>query len=263
MSLSWGRRLRVGLGPRRVELVTLDWRGRAAASGTAYDCEPQADAPVWRPAVDRLQDALRESGRGTRQATVVLSNHFVRYVLVPWREEVTHPRERMALARHAFEAAYGEISRAWEIRLCDAEYGHPGIASGIDRELMIALRATFEATRVRLVSVQPLLMAAFNRVRGSLRPDGALALVEPERMGLAVFRGGHWAQLVTRRFAPGDIEPTVMRELASFSDTDPPGEIGVVFVGEDTSWPSESSVPARVLVASASNPTCPLAICAG
>ena len=57
-----------------------------------------------------LETALPGYADGKTVATVILSNHFMRYTLVPWRDELSDAEEELAYARHCFTKVYGAPS---------------------------------------------------------------------------------------------------------------------------------------------------------
>jgi hypothetical protein len=143
-------------------------------------------------------NALRDAPfkRGSR-VTVILSNHYVRYAVVPWSDALSGEAEEQAYLRPHFARIHGERAKGWVFR-----WSH-GIASAIDKELLDEIRLCFASKRTaRLVSVQPELMAAFNRARASLPAEGAwLVLAEPDRACVALHAGGRWLSVQNARGA--------------------------------------------------------------
>ncbi len=132
---------------------------------------------------------------------MVLSNHFLRYALVPREAALRGGAEELAYARHIFARIYGERSADWEVLLDDEPRAPLRVACAIDGELHRGLQACFAPpSKARLVSVQPYLMAAFNRCRRQLAaPAAALLLLEPGRACLARLAHGRWARLSNLR----------------------------------------------------------------
>ena len=58
-----------------------------------------------RPDTPGQAAAAPEIGSG--DLTILLSNHFVRYWLVPWRDEISSPQEFEAYARICCDEVYG------------------------------------------------------------------------------------------------------------------------------------------------------------
>jgi len=74
----------------------------------------------------------------------VLSNHFARFILVPWSEGLGNARNRprssgTALPRH------GERSKDWDLRLSPTPAARRRIASEVDSSAVQAVRAAFPA----------------------------------------------------------------------------------------------------------------------
>jgi hypothetical protein len=154
--------------------------------------EPARAEEPWQGALAAFKQALPADRKC--DLTVVLSNHFVRYALVPWADALSTAAEEEAYLRHHFARIHGERAKAWALRSSEAPRGAPRLASAVDKTLIEALRACFvPKAKARLVSVQPALMAMFNRARGAVPKSGAwLALAEPERACVALHVQGHW-----------------------------------------------------------------------
>ena len=167
--------------------------------------------PDGLAAFERRASALR----GRVDVTVVLSNHFARYTVVQPQEGAT-PEEELALARFQFAKIHGERARGWEVRL-SRPGGGARLACAIDAALLEGLKAGMpKRGRVRLVSVQPWLMAAFNRWRSRIPRDGAwLVLAEPGRSCLARLAAKGWAWVQNSRDT--DWEDAIERERSRAS----------------------------------------------
>lgn len=198
MSLSWGESVRAALCPDRVGVVRMSrgWprmlEGRIADSAAAG-----ADDPPWAPALAALRESLATIEGRDAKVTVVLSNHFVRYVLVPWNDALAGEAEELAHARHCFSRVYGEVAESWDVRLSSGN-GGPRVACAVDAELLAALEQAVSASGRRLSSVQPYLMAAFNCWRREFA--GTLVwfvLAERGRLCLSALQHGQWSALMS------------------------------------------------------------------
>lgn len=185
-------RLRIGLSPAELTVVREHGLFRKTAEEQRIACDPAFGAQPWHGALAALQTLeLRQ------RATVVLSNHFVRYALVPWSNGLDNAAEEEAYVRHHFAQIHGERAKAWALRWESAGAG-ARLASAIDRALLDELKKALP----RLVSVQPWLMAAINRWRGAIPKSGAwLALVEADRACIALHAGGRWRSVQNARGA--------------------------------------------------------------
>jgi hypothetical protein len=124
----------------------------------------------------------------------VLSNHFVRYAVLPWSDGLSTPAEEEAYLRHHFAKIHGERAKSWSLRASEAPRGALRLASAIDTALIEALKAAFpKNASAKLVSVQPELMEAANRWRQAIPAAGAwLVLAAPERACIALHAGQGW-----------------------------------------------------------------------
>jgi hypothetical protein len=148
-------------------------------------------------------EALRRKIAAARRrvdVTVVLSNHFVRYAVLPEQTGAATPEEELALARFQFAKIHGERAKAWEVRVSEQ------LACAIDAALLEGLRSCFPKTgKARLASVQPHLMAAYNRARRRIPREGAwLVLAERGRTCLARLAASGWAWVHNGREADAD-----------------------------------------------------------
>ena len=151
---------------------------------------PAFGGEPWQDAVVRL-GALG----GKPRATVILSNHFVRYAIVPWSDALSGEAEEQAYVRHHFAKVHGERARGWALRWSDNGAG-TRLCSAIDAELLAELKRALP----RLASVQPYLMAAVNRCRKAIPKSGAwLALVEDARACVALHADGGWRSVTNMR----------------------------------------------------------------
>jgi hypothetical protein len=162
---------------------------------------------AWHGAIERL--SALELGRA--RVAIELSNHFVRYALVPWTDALSSSAEEEAYVRHHFAKIHGaERAKGWSVRASEAAPGEPRLASAVDAALIAALKKTFETKKARLVSIQPALMARFNEARGVLPKDGAwLVIAEHERACIALHGGREWR---TVQNAKGPWRATLERE---------------------------------------------------
>lgn len=180
MSPLFREKLRVVLTPSEV-----------LAGGRNIPADPRASAEPWQGAVAALR-TLEWSK--PCHVTLVLSNHFVRYAVLPWSDGLATPAEEEAYLRHHFGKIHGERAKGWSLRASEAPRGAMRLASAIDTALVEALRAAFpKNAKAKLVSVQPELMEAANRWRQAIPAAGAwLVLAEPERACIALHAGQGW-----------------------------------------------------------------------
>ena len=251
MSRSWVERWRIGLAPEAVELLRWPWIGTRPAAEWRQDGEtPSSAARPWQGAVQALQALLEQAGATTSTAGIVLSNHFVRYLALPWQPEVTQPQELREVAQARLQQVYGSVASGWTVRCSEAGWGRGSVVCAVDSELLQALDQTLRARRLHALSVQPLLMAAFNGMRRSLAADSVLAVLEPGRLCVAVCQGGALTGIASRRLGDEpqlDVAELVEQELALMGIDEPPEAVDLLRVGPCATWPSAARRGARAV----------------
>jgi len=161
---------------------------------------PAADKTPWSGALAALDAVLPEIAERRACATVILSNHFTRYAMVPWSDELSNETEELSYARHTFSEIYGRDEGDWELRISPGKSGKPQLASAVDAGLLASLREMFGRRQVSLSSVRPHLMVACNACQAMLRTRSAwLALVEQGSLCLALLQDGQLSWVRTMR----------------------------------------------------------------
>lgn len=215
MSLSWRDRYCAALKPDRVELVRIG-RGWSRAVNLSRSLEVATDneEPRWVAALAALRSLLEAEGSGRGDLSVVVSNHFVRYLVIPWDAQIGSIDEYEAYLRIAFENVFGDTAASWTFRSTTEKAGAPRLAAAIDGELDHGLRQ-LGAGSLRLVSVQPYLMAAFNALSQTLRrQDFFFLLAEPGRACVLAAVDGYWRTARNQTVVEeSDIPGFVEREL--------------------------------------------------
>ena len=180
MSRLFPERLVIGLSPAEISV------GEKRVA-----CDPAFGAEPWQGALAALKSL--ELPKKCR-VTVVLANHLVRYAVVPWSTALGTPAEEEAYVRHHFAKIHGERAKGWSLRASPGTGNEPRLASAVDASLISEIKEALQRQAgVRLVSIQPQLMSAFNRWRRAIPAGGAwLVLAEDERACVALHGGGGW-----------------------------------------------------------------------
>ncbi len=185
----------VGLFAERMVLARASgaWRRRVAREETIEFAPAAPGVPQWQPAVDALAAQAASGVFARARVTLVLSNRFVRYALVPASAALAAEEEMLALARHRIAHACGSDDDQWEARLSPGAPGESRLACAIERKLLDALQACMRPLGGRYASLQPHLMASFNRVRSRLGRNAVwLAVAEPGMLCLALLEDAAW-----------------------------------------------------------------------
>lgn len=178
--------------------VAVRWEGSLRPRVSAkqlYTSRQRDEGQPWEAAVTALGAALDE--RPPRRVRVILSNHFVQYLVQPWRDDLKDLDEEMAFARHALSQIYGPAVQGWSIKLSDSAPGDNRVAAAVPADLLTALGAETDRVGAKLTSVQPYFAAAFNNWRKDLSREGASWLVthEPGRLCLGLVDQRRWRWL--------------------------------------------------------------------
>lgn len=237
MSLLWRDELRIALSPGRAVMVRLG-KGlrRRVLDKRVETCIP-AEGETWQAAIAALKKLLDKQDGA--EASVVLSSHFARYVTVPWSDAVSSEEELSALALHRCNQVYGNLAANWEVRVSPADFGAPMLACGVERGLLDALRQCCAEAGVQLGSVQPALMAAFNRWRGELAQNGGwFGMIEPGQLTLALVNNGGWHAVQSRRMEGtlGEVLPAALEQERLLTDMADVPQKALIFAPEQAGY---------------------------
>lgn len=134
------------------------------------------------------EETLQNANKRIR---LVVSNHFVRYTVLPWQQEVMSRQDWTAIAEHDFRKRYGAVAEAWKVCVSLNGYGKNVVASAIDQDLIDGLNNIALECNCKLVTIEPFLMAA---VKQCLLSDDQqwLLISEPERVLLCEMDNQQW-----------------------------------------------------------------------
>lgn len=181
------------------------WHGRHHhwLGSRPFDC--LAAQPAWGAALAALDGLLAAHPVKGGQLRVLLSARFSRFCLVPWSDAIATPRELDTYARACFEHLYGQPLDDWRIVLSPEPAGAARIATALPEALLQGLRELGRERRLSLRSVQPYLMAAYNRCAAQMaQGDFLFVLAEPRRSVLLLAADGAWQQVLAQGCADTD-----------------------------------------------------------
>jgi len=216
MAGPWSDQLRISLAPGGIAFVRFakGARVRVVVKGV-LPLPSHGDDEGFEPTLLELRSRIDEIGAGPAEVTVVLSNRFARYELIPWSVEARDASAWEDHVRRRFRDAHGDAADGWCIRATRPRAGRTVLACGVDGKLLRELRALLAANALQLVSVQPLLIAAFNEYRGTLGSAGCLLCYERGALCCASFAQGDWRRLTAQRVPSGAaVAAEVGRHLA-------------------------------------------------
>ena len=164
----------------------------------------------WRAPVQVLADWLAAQQGLACALRIVLSGRFVRWQLLPWRDELSAPGERRSLADLRFREMFGSLAQAWQVALAQLPPGRMAPACAVDQELLQALQAAVSgvggdadadaSSGVRLARVAPYFSLAFDHWRSRIRGPGAwFVLLESDGVSFGLLQDGDWRCLHSQR----------------------------------------------------------------
>lgn len=203
----------------------------------------------WQPALAAVAEMLADDNRRGGRVEIIVADHFVRYVVLPWSDGITGSRARHAVAYALLRNTLGERGDALEIALDRARFRRPGLAAGIERRFVDELRGAFRRRRIAVSSLQPRLVREL--ASGSRRLadfDGWFVSADPERLTLARLERGSLVALRNQRSTPDSLGSELGALLAADCQREPGGKLLVCPDGlmlpsilppwEVTAWPS-------------------------
>lgn len=195
----WRDQVRIALCPDRV--ITLHSKTGLRPRIVAKHIHKYSESETgWHAAMPILKTALENSAWQNAEATLIISNHYTRFLLLPWNAVSLTEAEKITLLQHRFDEVYGGASASWELRLHSGSFGSASLASGMDQDLLTQAKGIFDAASLRLKSVQPYLMTAFNACRKELNNEKTwLVVVEEGMFCIALLHDGQWKRIRSRQ----------------------------------------------------------------
>ena len=204
MSLSLRDELRVVLGRDRVQLVrigralTLRGVAHSVLEMKSYPCPAEAEDSTWNPVVQVLESALSGLQSKPVFARVILSSHFLRFAMIEGDQGLSNEAEELAYAKHRFAQLYGQDAEAWELSVDQDGTGEAQLACAVHGLLLQTLRATFIRAGIKLRSVQPYLVRAFNNCHPELQQqDVWFVLFDAGNLCIGMVSHGQWNSVRT------------------------------------------------------------------
>ncbi len=202
MSPLWRDEVAIYLAPRKLALVR---RARGLAPRVVAATElsvPAGTSGDVGPVLARLADVLAEETWHDASARAVLADPWARYGIVPWPATRLDAAGRLTHARYVLADAYGEGVADWAVTLADAPPGRACVACAMPATVRGALEDTLAPARLKLVSLQPRLIVAFNAWRHLLPADDAWFVSVDDGSLAAVHLGdGAWDRVHMARLS--------------------------------------------------------------
>ncbi len=189
MSPLWRDEIGVHLAQRRACLVRLRRGLHPAVVAEEGLSDPDA-GPGWDAPLTMTDQEFRDRQWSDARLRVVVADLWVRYAVVPWSDVLSSEADQNAHARALMEGVFGGDMSDWMVSVADAPPGAARLASAISMELMQSIRDLAAAHRLRLASVQPQLIVAYNNWLHRLPQSECAWFVTVDHGSLAALRLG-------------------------------------------------------------------------
>lgn len=201
MSRLWRDQLHVFLAPGRVDWVR--WkRGLKpiqTEKATAV-CETVEDGPVWAAALQQLDKILSDAAGA--ELSLILSNHWVRYAVMPPQNEITTPEEVKSYADFRLREIYADRVDSWTFSISDWNPLTGAMCAAIPRDLLTQLEQLAADRRCKISVLEPYLASVYDRWQAQLQGDTVyMAVIEAGRICLAVIQRGIWQSVRNQRIS--------------------------------------------------------------
>jgi len=147
----------------------------------------------WQGLITLLQES--STLLKNKQVAIVLSNHYVRYSLIAWRENVFKAEDWQALSKAHLRTIYGPISEGWQVDVQSQGYEAPSLVNAVDKTLLQQLETVVKQAGGQLEAVEPALSYITDLHGGDLKDNDAILLSEPGQILLAIKQAGIWQQI--------------------------------------------------------------------
>lgn len=200
MSLLWPKQLQVALSAKGVSVIASTSAIEKAELKQAFIATTQKEnITEWQSASTSLEKLLSAlQAKPNTNLSIILSSNFVRVQLLPAQKILMNSAEKLAYAAATYKDIYGAEMDSWIIKSHETGFNRASIVAAIDKRLLEELQQVSQQHQVKLVSVQPYLMDAYNRCNkqlGKLR--GYFVVIEASKILLLKMQQGQVQTLQT------------------------------------------------------------------
>jgi hypothetical protein len=151
------------------------------------------DGHSWEAALDTLELCLEDPSWHEAGLRLIIADTFARYAIVPWSDDLSDDAERMQHARLCMASTFGDVVSQWTVTVSDAPPGMSQVACAIPTALLDRVRSIADVQGLKINSVQPQLIAAFNGWREQLpRRNAWFVTLDEGSLAAAHFSAGQW-----------------------------------------------------------------------
>jgi hypothetical protein len=197
----WRDEVVIYFAPRRVALAR---RARGLRPRTVSETEIAVDghSSDFEPTMTRLEDALAEPMWRHAAVRVIIADSWIRYGIVPWPATRLPDDGRVSYARYVMAESYGDIVSDWHLSLSDTPPGFSYVACAMPVSLRTRLQGALAEAGLKLTSLQPQLVVAFNAWRHRLPAhDAWFVSLDDSSLAAVHLSNGIWDRVHTARIS--------------------------------------------------------------
>jgi hypothetical protein len=169
----WRDELAIYLAPRKIALARRPRGIRPRVSVAAEVAVPDGSIADNAPALAKLAEVLNEPTWHDASVRIVIADPWARFAIVPAATSRLDAQGHQAHARYLLADTYGDGLADWIVALEDKAPGRMSVACAMPAGLKPALDDMLAPHRLKLVSMQPQLVVAYNAWRSRLPRDDA------------------------------------------------------------------------------------------
>jgi hypothetical protein len=197
----WRDEVAVLIGPRKIALARRT-RGLKPRVVCATEIAVGGHFSDFAPTLSKLAAVLSEPTWQDAVARVIVADPWARFGIVPCPQLRLDSDARISHARYVLAESYGEAVSDWNVALEDAPPGRAYVACAMPAALRDGLEEILPVARLRLQSLQPQLIVAFNAWRHRLPPDDAwFVSLDDGALAAVHLTQGMWDRVHTTRLS--------------------------------------------------------------
>lgn len=189
-----GARLQIGLSSREVAVVMRQGRKSSVLAHQAWD---GGTAPDAKSLLERCGVLLAEADCKGLPAQVIVADSWARLFMVAPPANAARLQDLQAAALMRFQALYGEAASDWQLQ-ADWQTGRPFLVCAMPKAMLAALEQMAATLKLRLASIQPHFVSAWNRHHRALFDGAWFGAVQGDSLMLGAVTGGRRLQALRR-----------------------------------------------------------------
>ncbi len=215
MSPQWRDEVGIFLGPRAVALTRMQRGLRPRCVAENVVGVPGGGSGDWTAALVAVRRELVGPAWRDANVRVIVADHWLRYAVAPWSAELDNDAERLAHGRLVLQEIYRDDLAGMTVALADTAPRRPQLVCAMPSGLRSDLDNALGEAGLRLVSLQPHLVVAFNRWRSRMPAEGGWFVTIDEGSLAAVrLEGDRWQEVHCVRV--GEDWSSDLRRLRTF-----------------------------------------------